>query len=879
MDSDSLLSMNLALNVARKCRICGMDILDLTCAFPIFGNDRLDQKIERYLQLNIQIDDLLPKCICGSCYLKLESIDQFSLMANRTEEAFRSWLSRLRGLNCPAEAAKNVNVMLPLYRPDPDIVDTRKGTILCAPKIVQNIPAPAMTLPNPPASSSPPDKGIISYSDLKLGLLIKDQELLKLILKALKWAENDRRASFEVLIQRLKNSSFREILSNRNLLNDSDLTQLLKSYIGQGVMNSFASASAGTVPLNNNVPPTVPLQPNALDQFNQTNEYFAETNKPKSVHHTGLNVAMPPTGSGAINVNEYRMDEASVTQMEVGVDPDLYLPYEDEDSSNATKFEARLDDRQENTVTIKLVTTNVAGDMIENKRMIPAILNVRGNKRFQCSACPECFETNGELQQHIVRRHLPRTNRTVMTDQGKPAIKIRVRKNKPVPMSISPNVIPKVSSVLAKPSPVVPVESIESTSPSPIKIVPLKIPASTTITVVPANAPVNPIKPVNDHKLEISTTTEKKPPLQSPPKEQLLVRKSKRKSSIKLDVSSLLMEKQKKRKVPKEEQPTTSQSKSSRKAHVSFCTLCRKKLTPRESMRDHMQQEHSRFECEKCDRAFKSALNLNRHQQYHTNVAGTITTPNVAKSATQKTPKVNQQPEEQTYKCTYCEKAFKRNHHLKEQLLVRKSKRKSSIKLDVSSLLMEKQKKRKVPKEEQPTTSQSKSSRKAHVSFCTLCRKKLTPRESMRDHMQQEHSRFECEKCDRAFKSALNLNRHQQYHTNVAGTITTPNVAKSASQKTPKVNQQPEEQTYKCHYCEKAFKRNHHLKLHLKHHTKDAPGRGSEEKPATGNGLRRRAKDNHSAISSVLHVSETSTRTRKAEASKLRRVHRNTNNN
>ncbi|XP_050077112.1 uncharacterized protein LOC126564190 [Anopheles maculipalpis] len=728
MDPNSLLSMNLALNVARKCRICGMDILDLTCAFPIFGNDRLDQKIERYLQLNIQIDDLLPKCICGSCYLKLESIDQFSLMAHRTEEAFRSWLGRLRGLNCPAETAKNVNVMLPLYRPDPEIIDTKKGAILCPPKSVQNVSAPTTITSNPPASSSPPDKGIISYSDLKLGLLIKDQELLKLILKALKWAENDRRASFEVLIQRLKNSSFREILSNRNLLNDSDLTQLLKSYIGQGVMNSFASAPAGSsVPLNNNVPPTVLLQPNVLDQANPGNEYFTEPNKMKLIHQAP-SAASGTVGAGVINVNEYRIDEANVTQMEVGVDPDLYLPYEDEDSSSATKFEARLDDRQDNTVTIKLVTTNVAGDMIENKRMIPAILNVRSNKRFQCSACPECFETNGELQQHIVRQHLPRTNRTVMTEQGKPAIKIRVRKNKLTPISNSPT-----TSTFSVPSPpALPLESTGSTSPSTIKIVPLKIPASTTITIVPA-APsqVNPIKSVEDQKLANSTTIEKIPPIVASPKGDPLVRKSKRKSSVKLDVSSLLQtKKQKKLKAQTDEQPTTSQPKSSRKANASFCTLCRKKLTARESLRDHMQQEHSRYECEKCDRSFKSALTLSRHQQYHASVSGTNT----------------------------------------------------------SSIMQSK------------------------------------------------------------------------------GTI----------QRTPISKPPEQEQTYKCNYCVKAFKRSHHLKLHLKHHTKDATvAHPLEEKPTTGNGLRKRTKHNradetNSAISSVLHASETtSTRTRKmVEASK-----------
>uniref|UniRef100_A0A182X179 C2H2-type domain-containing protein n=1 Tax=Anopheles quadriannulatus TaxID=34691 RepID=A0A182X179_ANOQN len=636
-------------------------------------------------------------CICGSCYLKLESIDQFALMASRTEEAFRAWLGRLRGLNSPAEAAKNVNVMLPLFRLDPDGgADSKKGHNASAAKDARCNPSPTVSTATPPASVSPHEKGIISYSDLKLGLLIKDQELLKLILKALRWAENDRRASFEVLIQRLKNSSFREILSNRNLLNDSDLTQLLKSYIGQGVMNSFAAMPppAASTPLNNNnvVPPAVMFQP----PINPTGGV-------KSGNQSGF---VAPVG---VNVNEYRIDEASVTQMEVGVDPDLYLPYEDEDSSSTNKFEGtRIEDRQENTVTIKLVTTNVAGDMIENKRMIPAILNVRGTKRFQCSACPECFETNGELQQHIVRRHLPRTNRTVITEQGKPAIKIRVRKNKPIagplppPKLICPS--PPVTLTATTPSPIVPTRDsggvTVTRSSSPIKIVPLKIPASTTITVIPATpppttmVPVEPIKPPTvEQKVEVKPPPIKKEPPSvpaSPAKGELLVRKSKRKTSLKPEVSSLILEKQQKRRkvqqvvqkpVQKEAQtpappaPPSPKPKTSRKSNA-FCALCRKRLTPKQTMRVHMQQEHSRYECEKCDRAFKSALNLSRHQQYHaSSSSSTVPTELASSSAGTKRaqkaahpPPQQEEEKEQTHKCSCCEKAFKRSHHLKLHL-------------------------------------------------------------------------------------------------------------------------------------------------------------------------------------------------------------------
>ncbi|XP_041778432.1 proteoglycan 4-like isoform X2 [Anopheles merus] len=625
-------------------------------------------------------------------------------MASRTEEAFRAWLGRLRGLNSPAEAAKNVNVMLPLFRLDPDGgADSKKGHNASAAKDARSNPSPTVSAATPPASVSPPEKGIISYSDLKLGLLIKDQELLKLILKALRWAENDRRASFEVLIQRLKNSSFREILSNRNLLNDSDLTQLLKSYIGQGVMNSFAAMPppAASTPLNNNhvVPPAVMFQP----PINPTGGV-------KSGNQSGFLAPVGPIAG--VNVNEYRIDEASVTQMEVGVDPDLYLPYEDEDSSSTNKFEGRIEDRQENTVTIKLVTTNVAGDMIENKRMIPAILNVRGNKRFQCSACPECFETNGELQQHIVRRHLPRTNRTVITEQGKPAIKIRVRKNKPIagpllpPKLISPSAPGTLTATT--PSPTVPTRDsggvTVTESSSPIKIVPLKIPASTTITVIPATppptttVPVEPNKPPTvEQKVEVKPPPIKKEPpstSESPAKAELLVRKSKRKTSLKPEVSSLILEKQQKKRkvqqvvqkpVQKEAQtpappappppaPPSPKPKTSRKSNA-FCALCRKRLTPKQTMRVHMQQEHSRYECEKCDRAFKSAMNLSRHQQYHASSSSTVPTELASSSAGTKRaqkaanpPPQQEEEKEQTHKCSYCEKAFKRSHHLKLHL-------------------------------------------------------------------------------------------------------------------------------------------------------------------------------------------------------------------
>uniref|UniRef100_A0A1A9W0J0 ZAD domain-containing protein n=1 Tax=Glossina brevipalpis TaxID=37001 RepID=A0A1A9W0J0_9MUSC len=65
--------------------------------------------------------------------------------------------------------------------------------------------------------------------DMLLGRVIRDVDLLKLILKALKWPVDHQ--SIEMQIQRLRNSKFTEIMSDPNLLQDTDLTQLLGPYL------------------------------------------------------------------------------------------------------------------------------------------------------------------------------------------------------------------------------------------------------------------------------------------------------------------------------------------------------------------------------------------------------------------------------------------------------------------------------------------------------------------------------------------------------------------------------------------------------------------------------------------------------------------------
>lgn len=162
--------------------------------------------------------------------------------------------------------------------------------IIKNPKIIETFSTLLTPLPENDLIKN--DLNEISYSDIRLGLLIKDQELLKLILKALKWFHEDKNNDDESLIQKLKNTSFRDVLSNPNLLNDDDLVKLIKSYLDQDINTKPGSL--------------LPSMANSGESNKCDNNFSYNT-------------------------------EDSVTQMEVGVDPDLFLPYDEEINCNNSK--------------------------------------------------------------------------------------------------------------------------------------------------------------------------------------------------------------------------------------------------------------------------------------------------------------------------------------------------------------------------------------------------------------------------------------------------------------------------------------------------------------------------------------------------------------
>ncbi|XP_064546499.1 uncharacterized protein dbr [Drosophila montana] len=101
-------------------------------------------------------------------------------------------------------------------------------------KISKSLRAPCDVSPMPdplPAAKSKTLPSMSSLTDaISLGNVIRDPDLLKLILKALKWPVTTDNC--EEQMARLKNSKFAVIMSDNNLLQDNDLTQLLGPYLG-----------------------------------------------------------------------------------------------------------------------------------------------------------------------------------------------------------------------------------------------------------------------------------------------------------------------------------------------------------------------------------------------------------------------------------------------------------------------------------------------------------------------------------------------------------------------------------------------------------------------------------------------------------------------
>lgn len=185
----------------------------------------------------------------------------------------------------------------------------------------------------PPKKKKRPSQEDVSvlnsnYPNVLLGQMIKDQELLKLMLKALKWAEYDKNSSYEELLDRLKQTNSREILTNKNLLNDNDVMLLLKSYVG----NNTSLYNVQQIPYKNIVNLFPTQQPQTAPVLVKP-QNPAPVEKPKTINRP----RMKYVGRNLNLVNE------PVTNMEVGLDPSLFMYSKKEAAASNPKIKSIQD--------------------------------------------------------------------------------------------------------------------------------------------------------------------------------------------------------------------------------------------------------------------------------------------------------------------------------------------------------------------------------------------------------------------------------------------------------------------------------------------------------------------------------------------------------
>lgn len=165
-------------------------------------------------------EDRLPKKICATCFLKIESIDKFAYSAAKNQESFISWLKNksltknditqttiemstnsdfsFSNITIKKEFTKEKQqiVFQPHKTRNPRHVDHITLEQIINDQIIKNPKLPASTTltkidePMKHKLSTEGENGnnvSVGYHNLQIGQLIKDFELLKLILKALRW--------------------------------------------------------------------------------------------------------------------------------------------------------------------------------------------------------------------------------------------------------------------------------------------------------------------------------------------------------------------------------------------------------------------------------------------------------------------------------------------------------------------------------------------------------------------------------------------------------------------------------------------------------------------------------------------------------------------
>lgn len=392
-------------------------------------------------------EDLLPKTICATCFLKIESIDKFAFSAAKNQECFLQWLktnqqAKLDENNITQTTIEtstnsdfsfsNITIKKEFNHRQQIVIQPQKSrnarhvdhiTLeqIINDQIIKNPKLPASTTITKIDESTKRQRvqnqqqqknegnniSIVSYNNLQIGQVIKDYELLKLILRALKWEEYDRKASYNELIERLKRSHCRDILTNKNLLSDNDVVQLLRSYVNDSMLSSF---KAQQVTPHQNIskifvtqPVTQPLVISSLQQQSTASQLRVPSTQMPATN-VPQNATKSPSQQSQLKTQEKPQIQQQVSTasseeaMEVSIDPEMFLAINEE---TVTIEDDDEDEEDENTTSA--VETKIETAKLDEKEdtITASDENVHNNGNYICSSCPKEFTSSTDLQNHV----------------------------------------------------------------------------------------------------------------------------------------------------------------------------------------------------------------------------------------------------------------------------------------------------------------------------------------------------------------------------------------------------------------------------------------------------------------------------------------------
>ena len=244
------------------------------------------------------------------------------------------------------------------------------------------------------------------------------------------------------------------------------------------------------------------------------------------------------------------------------------------------------------------------------------------------------------------------------------------------------------------------------------------------------------------------------------------------------------------------------------------CSTCGKLISSKYSLRNH-QKLHNESEKETCNICGKKVIDLNFHRKLHMAQFKCAFCPKVmtSKQVMRRHVETHENAGQQPHACHLCKKSYKtRGYLLKHISYIHKNSQKNKWKCETCGKFF-------------AQYGSLSIHRRMHIGkkiACIECDQKFLHKHHLKTHMERLHlsqgKSFECQKCEKTFKTNVDLKKHQiehsylkpfkcpkcehrsKYRNNMASHITKHN--------------EVDKKSFQCQLCIKTFKSSKHLTKH-----------------------------------------------------------------